>query len=219
MVDFPGTLAAVMFTSGCNFTCGYCHNSALMRTRREGMTWEKLKEGCDTFRDQWVKGVSVTGGEPTLWGEELVRLVEFLKHQGFKVKVDTNGSRPDVVEKLADIVDFIAMDVKCSLAKYGEFVNFDKSDRIAESVEIIRSRVPAHEFRTTIIEHFHTDEQMADIKALVTGAKRYVLQPFIPRDDLPDESFRKLFRTRASRMQELTALMSGCADTVELRGN
>ncbi|MDT8391503.1 MAG: anaerobic ribonucleoside-triphosphate reductase activating protein [Lentisphaeria bacterium] len=219
MVDFPGILAAVMFTSGCNFTCGYCHNAALMRTRRDGITWEKLKEGCDRFRDQWVKGVSITGGEPTLWGDELVRLVRVLKRQGFKVKVDTNGSRPDVVAKLAGIADFVAMDVKCSPAKYGEFVNFHHPERIAESVDIIRASFPAHEFRTTIVEDFHTDEQMAEIKKLVAGAKRYALQPFIPRDDLPDESFRVRFRTRASRMEELLDFMAGCADSVELRGN
>jgi len=219
MVDFPGTLAAVMFTSGCNFTCGFCHNSTLMSQRREGMTWDKLKTGCQEFRDQWVKAISITGGEPTLWGNELIHLVKFLKQQGFKVKVDTNGSRPGEVAKLISVADYIAMDIKCAPSSYEEFVDFKKSQWITDSVDIIRSSSVPHEFRTTVVESYHTDEQMLAIKALVDGAQRYALQPFIPREDLPGEPFRTMFRTSSARMQEILALMEGCADTVELRGN
>lgn len=218
MVDYPGAIAAVMFTTGCNFQCGFCHNSALMCHRQAGLTWEKLEAGCKSFKEHWVNAIVLTGGEPTLWGDALLKLLDFFRAMGFKIKLDTNGSRPDVVARILPLVDYVAMDVKCALDSYGDFVGFQDTERIAESVDLIKSLAPRHEFRTTVVESFHTDEQMLAVKSLVQGAQRYCLQPFLPRENLPDEIFRDMPRTNPARMEELKILMAGCAEVVELRG-
>lgn len=219
MVDYPGTLAAVMFTTGCNFQCGFCHNAALMCHRQQGLSWEKLEEDCRNFKEHWVSAISLTGGEPTLWGDSLIRLIGFFRDLGFKIKVDTNGSKPDVVARIVPLVDYIAMDVKCSLESYQDFVGFGDTDKIGESIKLIKSQSADYEFRTTVVECFHTDEEMLAVKALVQGAKRYCLQPFLPREQLPDEIYRDMRRTSPERMEELRRMMQDCADTVELRGN
>jgi pyruvate formate lyase activating enzyme len=219
MVDYPGALAAVMFTTGCNFTCGFCHNANLMGTKRPGLEWCKLAEACRTFREQWVKAACLTGGEPTLWEGQLVQTIHFLKREGFKVKLDTNGSRPDVLPLVLPLLDYVAMDVKCAPASYPAFAGFDDYGRIAESVDAIRSADIAHEFRTTIVESFHDDGEMLAVRELVDGAACYVLQPFIPREDLPGRKYRTTPRTSRERMEEIAALMAGCADRIEIRGN
>lgn len=218
MVDYPGMLSAVMFTTGCNFSCGFCHNATLMGRRREGLAWHELDEACGTFREQWVKAVTISGGEPTLWEDDLFKLVKFFAERGFKVKIDTNGSRPDVLSLVLPLVDCVAMDIKCSLASYPDFVGFSDIARIAESVALLKAECRNHEFRTTVIESFHSDEEMLAIRDLVMGARTYSLQPFLPRDDLPGEKFRHMRRTSPERMEELRQLMTGCADTVEVRG-
>jgi pyruvate formate lyase activating enzyme len=123
MVDFPGRLACVLFTTGCNFSCGFCHNAPLLGERKPGLTWERLDSACREFRQSWVRGAVVTGGEPTLW-RSLPQLLEFLSGHGFQLKLDTNGSRPADLERVLERLDYVAMDVKCSLARYEGFVRF-----------------------------------------------------------------------------------------------
>ena len=94
MVDYPGRLAAVLFLGGCNFRCGFCHNAALMgRVDADGLPWAEVEQMCRRFRDNWVDGAVVTGGEPTL-NPGVFRVVERLREWGFAIKLDANGSRP-----------------------------------------------------------------------------------------------------------------------------
>jgi pyruvate formate lyase activating enzyme len=93
MVDYPGRYAAVFFTSGCNFRCGFCHNATLMGRQKAALTWEQLTEAATRFKNNWVNGIVITGGEPTC-SDDLVDLIRFFKERfGFAVKLDTNGSR------------------------------------------------------------------------------------------------------------------------------
>lgn len=182
LIDFPGTVACVVFTSGCNFICPYCHNPDLAAASivhhhpavSEADLFAFLKK-----RKGLLDGVVITGGEPTLQ-PGLERFCFKLKNAGYRVKLDTNGSRPRVVSRLLErqLVDFVAMDIKSNLAGYRELVRpgFDVNI-LLESVEIIINEAPAHEFRTTCVRPFIDRHIMEDIGRMIEGADHYVLQP------------------------------------------
>ncbi len=217
MVDYPKHFAAVFFTSGCNFTCGFCHNAALMGKKQAGLSWERLEEACTKFRKDWVNGAVITGGEPTL-ADDLPELIRFMKRFGFNVKLDTNGSNPRKLREALPLVDYVAMDVKTGFSGYPDLVRFPDISNIRESIELIKAEAKDYEFRTTVIEQIHTDALMDELAEEIQGAKRYALQAFIPRDDLPDPRFPLLPRTPSSRLHELKDRMAGCAEEILLRG-
>jgi len=218
LVDYPGRFAAVFFTSGCNFACGFCHNATLMGKKQAGLTWDHLRAACAKFKKDWVNGVVITGGEPSCT-DDLLSLIHFFKDRfGFAVKLDTNGSNPDVLAACLPHVDYVAMDIKCGLSAYPDIVRFPDIDKIRHSIELIRTGARDYEFRTTVIETVHTDEQMAQVRELVEGSKRYALQAFIPRDELPAAEYRTLPRTTAARLHQLKDRMAGCAGEILLRG-
>ena len=217
LVDFPGHMAAVFFVSGCDFNCGYCHNPDLLRERQTGLTWQRLEHVCQGFTENWTTAAVITGGEPT-HADDLPDLIGFFKSLGWKVKVDTNGSRPDVLAACASQVDYVAMDVKAGRSRYRELTGFADVDRIAESIELLLNQDTDYELRTTLIEPFHDDDHLLEIADMVRGARRYVLQPFLPRDDMPGPEFRGLTRTSPGRLQEAKALMEGCAQEILIRG-
>jgi len=206
LVDFPGRLAAIFFLSGCNFRCGYCHNAALLAAHREGMTWERVEHACTNFRKHWADGVVITGGEPTL-SPELPELICRLKRHGFAIKLDTNGSRPDVLATVLAEVDYVALDIKCSRATYPRLTGFTEVGRIAQSLDLIRTHARAYELRTTLLEDFHTDADLCEVGRWIEGASRLVLQPFLPREDLPDLELRKRSRTAPDRLRAAADLL------------
>lgn len=218
MVDYPGRFAAVFFTSGCNFRCGFCHNAALMGRQKAALSWEQLAEAATRFKNNWVNGVVITGGEPTC-SDDLVDLIRFFKERfGFAVKLDTNGANPDRLAECIPLVDYVAMDIKTGLSGYSDLVGFANTDKIQRSIDLIRTQAKEYEFRTTVIESVHTDELMDEASQSIRGAKRYALQAFIPRDDLPGVRFRSLPRTTSARLHQLKDRMAGCADEILLRG-
>ncbi len=218
MVDFPQHYAAVFFVSGCGFTCGFCHNAPLMANRQSGLSLEKLDAACSRFKKEWVNGVVITGGEPT-GADDLLELIRFFKERfGFAVKLDTNGSDPVKLRTCLPWVDYVAMDIKCGLPSYPEVVGFSAVERIQESIDLIRADAKDYEFRTTVISTIHTDKQMEAVRQIVQGSKRYILQPFIPREGLPQEEFRNVPRTTAARLCQLQDYMADCADEVLVRG-
>ena len=218
MVDYPGKMAAVFFLSGCNFRCGFCHNAKLMsRIDAPGLRWTEVEEACRKFRENWVKSVVVTGGEPTLH-PGVFRIVEQLREWGFSVKLDTNGSRPRVLEKLLPLVDYVAMDVKFAPADYPELAGFGDLDALTESIGMIRAGAKDYEFRTTVIEAWHGEERMRAIGEWVRGAKLHVLQAFVPRDDLPDPACRAMRETPADVMHPLADILRRYVARVEVRG-
>jgi pyruvate formate lyase activating enzyme len=218
MVDYPKHFAAVFFTTGCGFTCGFCHNATLMGKKQAGLSREKIDAACAKFKKDWVNGVVITGGEPTM-ADDLVELIRLFKERfGFAVKLDTNGSNPDKLAECLPLVDYIAMDIKCSLSAYPEVAGFSDTEKIQRSINLIRSEAKDYEFRTTVIETIHSDEQMDEVKETIQGSKRYALQAFVPRDNLPDPRFPLLPRTPSSRLHELKERMTGCAGEILLRG-
>lgn len=218
MVDYPGNMAAVVFLSGCNFRCGYCHNAGLMgRMVGDGVPWGQVEATCRQFQDNWVKSVVVTGGEPTLH-PGVLDIVHKLREWEFSVKLDTNGSRPEVLEKLLPLVDYVAMDVKFAPADYPERAGFADLDALTASIGMIRSRAKRYEFRTTVIEAWHGEDQMHAIGDWVRGAKLHVLQAFVPRDDLPDPVCRAMPETSPEVMHPLADILRRYVERVEIRG-
>ncbi len=217
MIDFPGSLCGVFFLTGCNFTCGFCHNASLMGAKQVGLSWERIDEICVRFKADWVDAICITGGEPSL-SPDLVELIKFLRERGFKIKLDSNGGRPDVLKKCLPLIDYIAMDIKAGLSGYPEIAGFTRTEKIEESIELIMSSGVDHEFRTTVIEPFHTDEQMHEAGRLIQGCNRYVMQAFVPQDTLATEEFRNKKRTTPDRLRHLEKLMAPYAKEIIIRG-
>jgi pyruvate formate lyase activating enzyme len=217
LIDYPGCLCAVFFTSGCNFSCGFCHNAPLMGHKQKCLPWSRLDEVCRRFKNEWADAVCITGGEPTL-APDLIPLIKFFRGYGFKIKLDSNGARPEVLKECLPLVNYVAMDIKAGLSGYPELVGFTQTGKIAESVKLIMKSGVDYEFRTTVIEPFHADAQMREIGELIQGAKRYCLQAFVPQDSLPDPRLRELKRTTPARLRQLEKLLVPYVREVIIRG-
>ncbi|MEZ0337931.1 MAG: anaerobic ribonucleoside-triphosphate reductase activating protein [Aquificaceae bacterium] len=190
LIDYPAKVACIVFTQGCNFRCRYCYNVELVLPEKYGPLIEV--EEVLTFlesRRGMLEGVVITGGEPTIQ-KGLEKFIERVKALGYSVKLDTNGSKPQVIKELIDkgLVDYIAMDVKAPLYKYEEVcgVKVD-TERILESIELIKSSSVDYEFRTTVVREQLTPEDIRAIGELIRGSKRYYLQKFIPGKTLDPE--------------------------------
>jgi pyruvate formate lyase activating enzyme len=210
-------MAAVFFTTGCNFRCGFCHNASLLAHTKEGYEWCRLEEICERFRQQWVRAVVLTGGEPTLI-PGLAETLRFFRDRGFEIKLDTNGSQPETLAAVLGQVAYVAMDVKCSLPRYPEFVGFTDVAAVAQSIELLRTSTTPYEFRTTLIEAVHTDDEVRAMGEAVRGAACFVVQAFIPRDDLPDPHLRTTPRTRPQALQHAAEILRPYVGRVEIRG-
>ena len=191
-IDYPGKIACVLFTTGCNFTCPYCHNPALARGEYPMRIEPETIMAFLQSRKGMLEGVTITGGEPTLHRGDLPDLCKAIKAMGYPVKMDTNGSRPEVLEALLHrhLVDFVAMDIKAPLGAYGPFCpDPDVGKRLSESIRLIRSFAPSYEFRTTCVAPFIDSKAVVAISETIKGAERYVLQPFNSRGVCLDPEF------------------------------
>ena len=192
--DFPGRVAAVVFTQGCNFRCPYCHNGSLVPRNTQNHSLipeERLLQFLKAHRDQ-LDGVVISGGEPTIQAD-LFSFIQRLKAEGFLVKLDTNGSRPHVLHQLlkGKLLDYMAMDIKAPLDIYDRLSGVRTPiNRIRESIELIARSNVAHEFRTTVVEPLLSPEDVESIKKLVPPGSAYRLQKFCPEHTL-DPLLRK----------------------------
>ncbi len=182
LCDYPGKVAAVVFTQGCDFRCPFCHNSQLIPTEvseEHLMPEEAVVELLEARRGR-IEGVVVSGGEPALQ-RELPAFLERLKRMGFAAKLDTNGSHPGVLRELLSqgLVDYVAMDVKAPPAKYDRLsgVAVDLST-ILESVALISQSGVAHQFRTTVVESLLAPSDLQEIREMLPPNSPYRLQPF-----------------------------------------
>jgi pyruvate formate lyase activating enzyme len=184
--DFPGRLAAIIFTQGCNFRCPFCHNSSLLAMDAEALI------GLDSIftflqkRKKLLDGLVISGGEPCLQAG-LARFCHHVKNMGFEVKLDTNGSRPEVVRELLaeKLVDFIAMDIKAPLNRLEDLTGTSLYEpQIRESISLIAASGVEHLFRTTDVTPMLSSRDHEKIKDLVPAGSCHVVQPFIAENAL-----------------------------------
>jgi pyruvate formate lyase activating enzyme len=183
LIDYPGRICAIVFTQGCNFRCPYCHNPELVDPTQDGPLMVDQVMPFLAKRRGKLDAVTVSGGEPTLQQGDIEPFLQEIRDMGYLVKIDTNGSLPEVLERLLTnrLVDYVAMDVKAPLEKYRLIAGVDVDPRrIRESIRMILKAGVAHEFRTTVVRSGFETSDLEEIAALLTGARLYVLQPFVP---------------------------------------
>jgi len=192
LMDYPGKIAAVVFTQGCNFRCPYCHNQELIPMTSGSFPEETILQHLDKNRFL-LDGVVITGGEPTLQAD-LIRFIKKVKTLDLAVKLDTNGSHPQLLNELIGekLVDYIAMDVKSALkpSRYclaaGIKMNEKLLDRIKTAIRLIIDSGVDHEFRTTVCRELIQPEDLDLIAGKLTGCRRYFLQQYRPFDQKPE---------------------------------
>jgi pyruvate formate lyase activating enzyme len=184
-VDYPGSIAAAVFTRGCNMNCEFCHNRHILGNEEQisCIDEEQVLSFLEKRRG-FLDGVVISGGEPTLQ-PDLDVFIQKVKYMGYSVKLDTNGTCPGIVRKLIKegMLDYIAMDIKAPLEKYPEICrcNIDP-ERIVESMTVIMNSGVDYEFRTTCCPQLDNDD-LIEIGKLVYGARKYVLQKYRKTDE------------------------------------
>lgn len=177
LIDYEGKISAIIFTQGCNFRCPFCHNPELVIPELFGNTisFDEIQKFLEK-RKGIIDAVEFTGGEPLLQDDIAEKIMQ-IKEMGFLIKLDTNGSLPEILSGLTELVDYIAMDIKAPLEDYSEIakVTIDKI-KLLKSIEIIKNKAKDYEFRTTLIKGFHNEERIQKMALTINGAKRYFLQ-------------------------------------------
>ena len=191
LLDYPGKTACTVFAPGCNFRCPFCHNALLVTHKVEELISEEEFFSFLSKRQGILDGVCITGGEPTLQ-KDLIPFMEKIREMGFLLKLDTNGARPDVLNDILrkDLADYVAMDIKASPDRYAGAVgiaDFD-TDKIKESISLLEKSGVAHEFRTTVTDELHSEEDFRKILSLFSESTPYYLQQFKDSGNLIDES-------------------------------
>lgn len=183
-LDWDGKIVTVLYSDECNFKCGFCHNWQLMcePIKFPEKSWENIEAMLKEHAD-FLDGVCISGGEPTL-EPDLEPLIKNIRGLGLKVKLDTNGSRPEVLKRLLDkkYLDALAMDVKAPLdERYSQVAGCDVDlEKIKESIDLIKESGIEHEFRTTVVPTIHEKKDILDIARLLEGASVFVIQQFVP---------------------------------------
>lgn len=181
LLDYPEHVAATLFTGNCNFRCPFCHNGELvvcpetqpLLPEEEVFAFLEKRKGI-------LQGVCITGGEPTLQ-PDLKEVIRRIKKMGYLVKLDTNGSLPQVLENLLDegLLDYIAMDIKSSKKGYALAAGTDiEIENIERSTECIRQSGVPYEFRTTVVKQLHSEDTFEEIGTWLVGSRAYYLQQF-----------------------------------------
>ncbi len=184
LLDYPDKISAIIFTSGCNFRCGYCHNPELFSSNSE---WneEKVLEFLRT-RQGKLDGVVITGGEPTIH-KGLPEFIKKIKALDFLVKLDTNGTNPQMLKKMvqSNLIDYVAMDIKAPLSKYKMITGVEPIG-VDESIKFLLNGKIPYEFRTTALSSQLLIKDFEEIGKLISGADKYFIQKFVPSKILDD---------------------------------
>ena len=211
LLDFPGRVACIIFTAGCNFRCPFCHNASLVThidntnnfSEDEIINYLKKRSGI-------IDGVCLTGGEPLLQ-PDLEEFIIKIKNLGLAVKLDTNGSSPEKLISLVEkgLLDYVAMDIKNCKDKYSLTAGIDVNIAdVEKSVSfLLQNRVP-YEFRTTVVDGLHTTQDIVSIAQWISGAEKYFLQNFVDSGDILGEKMAPLSQNQLQNLLK-TAQNSG----------
>lgn len=219
LLDYPGKISCIIFTQGCNFACGYCHNAEMipiLQEQKPGLEETRVINFLKSRRSL-LDGVVITGGEPTLQ-KDLVQFMEKIKELGFLIKLDSNGSNPEMLLEVLEkkLVDYIAIDVKTTLSKYKDLVKNDVSEKIEKSIRILMNSEIDYEFRSTILPSIHSLEDIHEIGTLIQGAKNWYLQSFRPIKTL-QRSFQLQKSFTSEELQHLESIAKNYAQNVGIR--
>ena len=216
LLDYPGRMACTVFTYGCNFRCPFCHNALLVTQENSDSISEDEFFSFLKKRQGILDGVCISGGEPTLQ-KDLPEFISKIKALGYSVKLDTNGSSPAVLQKLIEenLVDYIAMDIKNSPAKYDiTCATAVDIEAVKQSVSIIKENGISHEFRTTTVKEFHNKEDFSAIADWIKPSK-YFLQHFENSGNLIGENLTALSK---EEMAEIAENLREKLPDIQLRG-
>lgn len=221
LLDYPGTVACTVFTAGCNMRCPFCHNSSLVLPERMAEDEISVTEllGFLKKRQGILDGVAISGGEPLL-NEDMPELLRDIKALGYKVKLDTNGTKPTLLTQLIEegLVDRVAMDIKNSPERYPATVgraDFDISP-VERSKELLLKGKVEYEFRTTVVKGLHTKDSLRDAARWISGAKEYYLQQFKDSGELILPDGLEAFNDK--EMNELKDAVCEFVPAAKLRG-
>lgn len=219
LLDYPGHLAATIFTGGCNFRCPFCHNGPLVLNPKSQplISEEEVMAVLEKRRD-FLEGVCITGGEPTLQ-PDLIHFIRKIKELGIKVKLDTNGAKPEVLRDCLKegLLDYVAMDIKNSLDKYplSTGLSHPEVEKIKESAELLKEAGIEYELRTTIVKEHHTKEDMEKIGSWLSGAPLYFLQNYEDSDGVIEAG---LHGHESADLEEFKEILKKYIKEVNIRG-
>ncbi len=219
LIDYPNQLSCIVFLFGCNFRCPYCHNPELvLESKIPKIPEEEFFKFLES-RINYLDGVVITGGEPTLQ-KDLYSFIERIKKQHFLVKLDTNGTNPELLKKLLDnkIIDFVSMDIKAPFENYNKVANTNVNiEKVKSSVNLLMHSSIDYEFRTTILPELISRNDILQIGKEISGCKKYFLQKFRPDITLNKElKFKSPYPK--STAEEFKKLLEKYIPKVELRG-
>lgn len=221
LIDYPGKIVSTVFFNRCNFRCPFCHNPelALDKDSNDPIDPDEIIASL-VKRKKWLDGVCITGGEPTLH-KGLGEFISRIKNEGFLVKLDTNGTSPDIIKDLIDkkLLDYIAMDIKTHIDDYDRIakVKVNKA-AIKKSVEIIKNSQIDYEFRTTVVPGYFDKNDLLKICKWLDGSKKYVLQQFRNNTAMIDMSLANTTPYPKETLIEFKDIASKYFSVCEIRG-
>lgn len=220
LIDYPPYTISVIFVAGCDFKCPYCQNPDLVNNNPNLKQYSRIEiiEFLQS-RQKWLDGVCITGGEPLLY-PDIIDFIKKIKKLNMKVKLDTNGNHPKLLEKIIDdkLVDYIAMDIKASIDKYDEIAKVKVNiNNIIKSIALIKNSGIEYEFRSTLLPKHHTKEDILKIGKLLGKAKKFSIQQFRNTFALLDETYRKEPTFTKEQLEEFKEILLPYFDEVELK--
>ena len=217
LLDYDENVSVVIFAPTCNYRCPFCHNGDSVLGSNFSIPFEDIMNFLKS-RVGLIDAVVVSGGEPTLMDDLEEKIVQ-IRSLGFKIKLDTNGTNPGVLRELLskNLIDYVAMDIKNSEAKYAETVGVKNPlmDRIKESISILMNGNVDYEFRTTLVAEYHSKESIEEMGQLIKGAKKLFLQKFVDREGVIKKGLHPVEEVWASSYKDI---LSKYVNHVELRG-
>jgi len=224
LIDWDKKIASLIFLGGCNLRCGFCHASHLVTPNDtlETISFDSINKFLETKKG-WIDGVVITGGEPMLDKAGLFELARAIKRKGLLVKVDTNGTKPEVLREIIEskLADYIAMDIKAPLILEKYFkasgIEIEINDIITSKNILLNSEIE-YEFRTTVVPGIVDCPDIAEIAKTIIGAKKYCLQQFVPRDPI-DISFLNIKPYPAAKLYQMVSVASEYLPNVVLKNN
>jgi len=217
LVDYENKICATIFTGGCNFLCPFCHNAQIVKKELKKYNDEEILSYLKDRR-KLLDAVTISGGEPTLQSD-LIDFASKIKSMGYLIKLDTNGTLPSVVEKLAKnkLINYVAIDIKNSFDDYPPICGVKQvnTDNIKQTLKILKEHNINYELRTTLVEGYHTKDTISKMAEDLKGEKLLYLQKFVDSGACMKNNLQAISKEQAKEFQ---TILSNSIEKVELRG-